>query len=515
MAVRRASALTVLSELKRHLDFASVLDVGCGVGAWLGAAQDLGATDVCGLDGPWVKTELLAFAPERFIPTDLNEEFDLQRRFDLVISIEVGEHIKPRSSEGLVRSIVRHGDVVLFSAAIPGQGGAGHINEAWPHSWARRFAQEGFDTYDLIRQAVWGDSRVAPWVQQNSLLFIRRGVAVRDSLAPYKVVGEPVPRIHKVTYERLRRKLAEAQAAAPDAKPDTRDVPPVAAPAIATPVIATPAIATPTGGGPIRIPDDESGGQAVTDLVIRALRDKAPLSLIRLSHCEAKFLNWPDVYTRKDINRSLKRQFGYTDLDNTDVMAIASLTRAAVACSDILGIPNLNANARVRLEAGDEGMRLWQSVMPACERYGLLKGAAMITGPNIHLRLQEGDFLKQVAATGVPLTLIGCRDLRQQFGRLGFTHVDHIPVPEAARTRDRDVPVEKHYPDAFHRIVASIRNDRRRGIALVGAGFLGKTYCTEFRLAGGVAVDVGSAMDVWAGVPSRTGYESRVEAFAL
>ena len=503
-------ALVVLSEVYKHIRFSSVLDVGCGVGAWLASAQELGATEVCGLDGPWVNTDLLAIDPACFIPTDLNEDFDLQRRFDLVVSIEVGEHIKPTSSEALVRSIARHGNVALFSAALPGQGGSGHINEAWPHSWARRFAQHGFDTYDLIRQTVWGDSRVAPWVQQNALLFIHNSVSVPDSLAPYKVTGEPSARIHKVTYERVRRALATLQAeqAASAKAPGAAAAP--------SPVATAPTSAATSASTAIpRIPDDETGGKAVTDLVVRALRAGSPLSLIRLSHCEAKFLNWPDVYTRKEINRSLKRQFGYTDLDDTDLLAIASHTRAAVACSDILGIPQLNASALARMEAGDEGLRLWHSVMPACEKYGLLKGTALITGPNIHLRLQESDFLQQIAATGAPLTLIGCRDLREQFGRLGFADVEHIPVPEAARTRDRDTVVERHYPLGFNRIIDRIRRERRRGIFLVGAGFLGKTYCAEVRLAGGVAVDVGSVMDVWAGVASRTGYESRVEAFAL
>ena len=52
-----------------------------------------------------------------------------------------------------VASLARHGDAVLFSAAIPFQGGAGHVNEHWPSYWAADFAVHGFVAVDTIRPA--------------------------------------------------------------------------------------------------------------------------------------------------------------------------------------------------------------------------------------------------------------------------------------------------------------------------------------------------------------------------
>src|SRR5215210_7246622 len=127
----------------------------------------------------------------------------------------------------------------------------------------------------------------------------------------------------------------------------------------------------------------------------------------------------------------------------------------------------------------------------------------------------ESKFLERVLGLTREVTLVGCRDLRAEFRRLGFDEVHHIAVPEAARTRDPDIAVTRHYPTAFNDIIARIRRERRRGLFFVGAGFLGKAYCREIRLAGGIAVDMGSVMDVWAGVPSRTGYENVVNKFAL
>jgi hypothetical protein len=253
----------------------------------------------------------------------------------------------------------------------------------------------------------------------------------------------------------------------------------------------------------------------VADMLEAAIVAGSPCSLIRLSHCEAKFLAWPHAMGRREIARSLKRQFGYTDLSTDDVTDIAAEIRSAVACSDIVGVPVLTASQTKLAEDGDGGYQLWSLVAPECLQQRLLRGDAAITSQNIHLRLMEDKFLERVLGLTREVTLVGCRDLRAEFRRLGFDEVHHIAVPEAARTRDPDIAVTRHYPTAFNDIIARIRRERRRGLFFVGAGFLGKAYCREIRLAGGIAVDMGSVMDVWAGVPSRTGYENVVNKFAL
>ena len=44
----------------------------------------------------------------------------------------------------LVATITKHGDAVLFSAAIPGQGGQDHLNEQWPEYWQKKFEVNGY-----------------------------------------------------------------------------------------------------------------------------------------------------------------------------------------------------------------------------------------------------------------------------------------------------------------------------------------------------------------------------------
>ena len=113
----------------------SVLDVGCGRGGWLRAWKAAGAREILGIDGDYVDLSKLAVARQEFQPVDLAHPFDLGRKFDFVQSLEVGEHLPPAASKGFVESITRHGDIVLFSAALPGQGGTQHINERPIQHW--------------------------------------------------------------------------------------------------------------------------------------------------------------------------------------------------------------------------------------------------------------------------------------------------------------------------------------------------------------------------------------------
>lgn len=151
----------------------SVVDVGCGIGVWLHAFSELGIDDFVGIDGPWVASEHLLIPSDRFQPTDLEQRVRLDRTFDLVVSMEVAEHLPPARAETFVEDLCRLGDAVLFSAAVPRQGGRNHINEQWPSFWVPIFERQGFGARDAIRSSVWNDERVQYWYRQNAFLFFR------------------------------------------------------------------------------------------------------------------------------------------------------------------------------------------------------------------------------------------------------------------------------------------------------------------------------------------------------
>lgn len=158
-----------------------VLDVGCGIGTWLRVFQDCGVRDLTGIDGAYVQRDALLIDPARFRPTDLSQPFDLQQQFDLVCTLEVGEHLPPASSENFVASLVKHGPAVLFSAAIPGQGGTNHINERWQGYWASLFARHGYQPVDYIRPRVWHNKNIEAYYAQNVILYVRPEVLEQNA----------------------------------------------------------------------------------------------------------------------------------------------------------------------------------------------------------------------------------------------------------------------------------------------------------------------------------------------
>jgi SAM-dependent methyltransferase len=107
----------------------NVIDLGCGVATWLSVFREFGVDDVIGVDAAKFDRALLQIPIERFIENDLTKPINLKRRFDLAMSLEVAEHLPPEFAPKFVASLVRLSDVVLFSAAIPGQGGYKSVSE--------------------------------------------------------------------------------------------------------------------------------------------------------------------------------------------------------------------------------------------------------------------------------------------------------------------------------------------------------------------------------------------------
>lgn len=153
------------------LQIRSVLDVGCGCGAWLSVWQKRGAPRVQGVDGAYVERDGLLIDADRFSPRDLSRPLSLGRRFDLVQSLEVAEHLPPACAAQFVDGLVRHGDLVLFSAAPPGQGGEHHLNERPYQYWRELFARHGYVAIDYLRPLLAGCDAVEPWYRYNSFLY--------------------------------------------------------------------------------------------------------------------------------------------------------------------------------------------------------------------------------------------------------------------------------------------------------------------------------------------------------
>ena len=167
----RRSARAVAGLLLPEMTIASLLDIGAGHGAWAAEWIAAGVKDVIAVDGDYVTVAQLAIPAGNFIAHDLATPLDLKRKFDLVQTLEVAEHLPHAKADLFVDNLVAHGDVILFSAAVPHQGGEHHVNEQPPEYWRSRFAKRGYAVFDFIRPGLVDKDGVMAWYRFNSYVY--------------------------------------------------------------------------------------------------------------------------------------------------------------------------------------------------------------------------------------------------------------------------------------------------------------------------------------------------------
>ena len=153
----------------------SAVDVGCGTGIILSRLAERGV-NVRGVEGSRAAIQASSVA-DRIEHHDLMLGMPELGRFDVCLCVEVAEHLPAGSGPRLVDGLTRLSDVIVFTAATPGQAGMAHLNER-PHDyWVERFAERGFDQSPLRERLATAIAVVpdAPWVQKNLHVFERSG----------------------------------------------------------------------------------------------------------------------------------------------------------------------------------------------------------------------------------------------------------------------------------------------------------------------------------------------------
>jgi len=178
----------------------SVVDVGCGVGAWACEFQTHGVPDVCGIDGDYVDSSQLRILPSQFLARDLTRSLRLERTFDLAVCLEVAEHLPESRAHGLVVDLTSLAPCLLFSAAVPGQGGAHHVNEQYLLYWIDLFQRQQYEAIDPIRPRILGNDSVEWYYQQNIVMFVAPSHPLRG-----KNFQKPESFIHPYLYDAYRR----------------------------------------------------------------------------------------------------------------------------------------------------------------------------------------------------------------------------------------------------------------------------------------------------------------------
>lgn len=193
----------------------SVVDFGCGIGTFLNIFIREGVTDVLGLDGAWVNRTLLneCIPENKFKAVNLETPISLNRKYDLAISLEVAEHLDESKSSVMVENLVHASDLIVFSAAIPYQGGQNHINEQWPTYWLELFSQHGYTMHDILRPLFWNNEDIFFWYKQNMFVLVKEG-SIAESVVKKALESSPntiYSIVHPDLYQTKNMEIADAQ----------------------------------------------------------------------------------------------------------------------------------------------------------------------------------------------------------------------------------------------------------------------------------------------------------------
>jgi len=154
----------------------SVIDIGCGLGNFLFEFKKNSICDVLGVDGDMFsdikRAEFLA--PNEFLRGDLTKSLNINRKFELALCLEVAEHLPLSAADQLVKELISISDIVVFSAAVPLQGGQFHVNEQWQSYWAEKFEKYNYCPVDCIRPVIWNNMKVSYWYKQNLVVYISK-----------------------------------------------------------------------------------------------------------------------------------------------------------------------------------------------------------------------------------------------------------------------------------------------------------------------------------------------------
>jgi hypothetical protein len=180
-----ASAGAIIPLVQEYVHPNSVIDIGCGIGAWLSVWEKRGVKEIKGVDGAYVDKKQLLIDVNNFEDFNLEQGYKSNKRYDIVTCLEVAEHLPAKSAELFVESLCALSDVVLFSAAIPAQEGTMHINEQFHEYWGAIFAHKDCVAVDCLRPKIWNNTKIQWWYRQNIMFFVKE-----SALANYPKLKE-------------------------------------------------------------------------------------------------------------------------------------------------------------------------------------------------------------------------------------------------------------------------------------------------------------------------------------
>lgn len=150
----------------------TVLDIGCGIGEWGRNIEKFNCL-YKGVDFK-IPQDRLLIPLENYLEHDMRTSLELEEKPDMLLCLEVAEHIEAEFAGSFVKNLcdlVNPEGVIVFSAAIPHQGGVNHVNEQWQSYWQKLFAENGFFADISLRNIIHQNADIDIWYRQNIIIY--------------------------------------------------------------------------------------------------------------------------------------------------------------------------------------------------------------------------------------------------------------------------------------------------------------------------------------------------------
>jgi hypothetical protein len=261
-------------------------------------------------------------------------------------------------------------------------------------------------------------------------------------------------------------------------------------------------------------------------LLLRAIKDQAPFSLVRCGDGESVVLGYPGFVHERRFMTWMANFFGTHADEPGKFEPLQSHLRWAISTADVVGtfrerVRDVEASRQRALELGAkpdltnaDKVEISQIEWRLLDvlAHPLLADDALLTSTNVHIRLEESGFLRSVIENAEQVNVITGNDIVDRLqAEFPNTRIKQTRVPteykfETARAGWEQA--EPHFPQVFERLMADIEGGKYPGITLIGAGPCGKVYASAIKKAGGIGIDVGSILDAWAGRQTRSYMQS-------
>jgi hypothetical protein len=225
--------------------------------------------------------------------------------------------------------------------------------------------------------------------------------------------------------------------------------------------------------------------------------ERRGMSLIRIGHCETRTLGYGAYVSRQDMQKTVHIQWGDDPIDEDALLSLPHQMLEAVKNADYIGIQPPNR------EIVSKNAILENASYVIGRDLKAFSAGARYTNANVHLVIGKSPILFELLKEANRVWLVTGRNVATVLSRHIGRDVNLMQIPAEQKFSDTK-PVDPHFTTVFEKVKEQIRSEVQTGdVVLVGAGVLGKVYCSLAKNQGAVALDLGSVFDAWAGLATR------------